>query len=401
MRFRSTVLEPDGATVHVDLEAQSEQVLHERLHREGRLLVRVRSLDQPQRRRAPAQVHLPLRRLLLLTQALQEALDAGVPLLSTFVAAGEQEADPQVAAMLTDLADRVQAGAALSDALAAWPRAFPPLYCALVKAGEQSGSLPEVLQSMATFLEWRLEIGATVRQAMVYPVVVATAGYAMVLFLLAFVVPRLGSVLTKIGGELPPASRMLIGSSAFVERHVLAIVVGSLAAALGVWLLVRTAGCRERLARIATRLPVVRGIVGSVSCAQFCRTFSVLLQAGLTMTHALELAAAAVVSPRLREGVLAVRGRILGGNRLGEAFAEARLLPPVALSMVKVGEEAGRLPATFERLGRLYDREVRDVVKRALGLLEPIVTVVLGIVVGGVAVLVIGTIYSAPKGIGR
>ena len=104
---------------------------------------------------------------------------------------------------------------------------------------------------------------------------------------------------------------------------------------------------------------------------------------------------------RFRAKIDQSRERIVGGARLGEAFEEAELMPPVALSMVKVGEEAGRLPVTFERLSRLYDREVKEAVKKALGLLEPLVTVVLGLVVGGVAVLVVGTIYSAMKGIGK
>src|SRR5690606_10643166 len=125
----------------------------------------------------------------------------------TFEAIADQEDDDRIAAMLADLGVRVAAGQMLSDAMSAYPKAFPGIYCSMVRAGEQSGSLPSVLESMAGFLEWRIEISGTVRQAMIYPVVVAIAGYAMVLFLLSFVIPRLGEVLSKIGNELPAASR--------------------------------------------------------------------------------------------------------------------------------------------------------------------------------------------------
>ncbi|MEQ1632959.1 MAG: type II secretion system F family protein, partial [Planctomycetota bacterium] len=152
MRFRSTILEQDGSTATLELEARDPQALHEALHREGRILVKVRELDSPERESVASGVRLSPRRLLLLTQALHEALDAGVPMLSTFHAVAEQEEDPRVAALLADLESRVAAGQSLSDALTAHPTAFPSMYCSLVKAGEQSGSLPKVLQSVAGFL---------------------------------------------------------------------------------------------------------------------------------------------------------------------------------------------------------------------------------------------------------
>ena len=401
MRFRTTVLESDGSTVLEELEAVDEQALHAEVHRQGRTLVRVKPLDSTPREEAVGDVSLKPRRLLLLTQALYEALDAGVPLLSTFQAVADQEEDEGVARLLQDLGKRVEAGQSLSDAMTAHPHAFPGVYCALVRAGEQSGSLPRVLQSITGFLEWRLEIASIVKQAMIYPMVIAAAGYAMVLFMLSFVIPRLGAVLSKIGTELPPASRLLIGCSGFVEAHILTIGLGSVGAVVGAMFVLRTRIAQEACARLLTVTPVVRGVVGTLAIAQFCRTFGVLLQAGLTMTHALELGAASVSSPRFRANIEDVRARILGGARLTEAAQEIDLLPPVALSMVKVGEEAGRLPVTFDRLSQLYDREVKAAVRRALSLLEPVVTVVLGLVVGGVAVLVVSTIYSAMKGIGK
>ncbi|MCU0867189.1 MAG: type II secretion system F family protein [Planctomycetes bacterium] len=400
MRFRSTILDDDGSTTTTVLEASDEQALHDRLHREGRALLRVRALDAADADE-PDDLPLAPRRLLLLTQALHEALDAGVPLLGTFEAIVEQEDHAATADMLAGIGERIAAGQMLSDALAQCPRAFPPLYIALIRAGEQSGSLPEVLQSIAGFLEWRIEISATIKQAMVYPLVVAAAGYAMVLFMTAFVIPRLGSVLEKMGGDLPRASLMLIDVSGFVAAHVWLILLGSIAAAIGAFVLLRTPTVQGLALAAMARLPVVRQVVSTMALAQFCRTFSVLLQAGLTMTSALELGGAAVALPRVRDGLDGARERILGGARLGEALQEQEVLPPVALSMVMVGEEAGRLPITFERLSRLYDREVKAAVKRALGLLEPVVTVLLGVVVGGVAVLVVTTIYSAMKGIGR
>ena len=406
MRYRAKVLDADGATSIAVLEADDEQTLHLQLHGEGRTLLTAQALDVVDAADVDDtaevdDVRLSQRRLLLLTQALYEALDAGVPLLGTFAAIAEQEEDDRVADLLTAIGERVAAGQSLSDALASHPKAFPMLYCALVKAGEQSGSLPEVLQSVASYLEWRLDIAATIKQAMVYPALVAAAGYGMVLFMLSFVIPRLGSVLEKMGGDLPAASQMLIRTSGVVAENIWLILGGSVAAVVGGILALRTAPVQGAMLSMLARLPVVRDLVSTLALAQFCRTFGVLLNAGLTMTNALELGGGAVSLPDVRDGLAATRERILGGARLGESLKEEEVLPPVALSMVMVGEEAGRLPITFERLSRLYDREVKAAVKRALGMMEPVVTVLLGIVVGGVAVLVVSTIYSAMRGIGK
>ncbi len=404
MRYRARILESDGATSTAVLEADDEQALHTQLHADGRSLLEAQSLDGESVAGDPdavEDVRLTPRRLLLLTQALHEALDAGVPLLGTFAAIAEQEEDDRVAELLEAIGQRVASGQALSDAMEAHPKAFPMLFCALVKAGEQSGSLPEVLASIASFLEWRLDIAATIKQAMIYPALVAAAGYGMVMFMLSFVIPRLGGVLEKMGGELPAASLMLIRASGFVAANVWWILGGSLAALIAAVMALRTAPVQGAMLSMLSRLPVVRDLVSTLALAQFCRTFGVLLNAGLTMTNALELGGGAVSLPEVRDGLAAARERILGGARLGEALKAEEVLPPVALSMVMVGEEAGRLPITFERMSRLYDREVKAAVKRALGMMEPVVTVLLGIVVGGVAVLVVSTIYSAMRGIGK
>ncbi|MFM1871239.1 MAG: hypothetical protein RL398_661 [Planctomycetota bacterium] len=402
MRFQSQVLERDGSTAALELEAVDAQSLHEDLHRQGRVLLRAKPVARERASiAASGNVRLTPRSLLLFTQALRDALDAGVPLLTAFSAIAEQSDEPERQAMLETIGRRVAGGNSLAESLQEHPRAFPSIYCALVRAGEQSGSLPQVLESLAEYLEWRIEITATVRQAMVYPLVVAAAGYGMILFLLTFVVPRIAGVLDKLGGELPAASRWLLAASDFLATNLLGVLAATAAAIVLLVQALRRDTSRAALAGIAARAPLFGPVLVGLSTAQFCRTFGVLLQAGLGMPQALDLTASAIGVKASRERVRAVHDHILGGARLGESVAQFGLLPPVALSMVRVGEEAGRLPTTFARLGRLYDREVKEQVKRALTLLEPIVTVALGLVVGGVAVIVIATIYSALQGIGK
>jgi type IV pilus assembly protein PilC len=399
VRYRSTYLAADGGTSTALLDATDEQSLHEHLHRQGCTLLRVEPVGE--RAVADKRIRLHPRQQLAFVQSLNGALDAGVPLLTVLQAMEQQEPDPTVAAMLTGIAGAIASGATLADAMAGYPRAFPMVMSAMVRAGEQSGMLPKVLASLVGFLEWKMAIAGTVRQALVYPLVVGTAGYGLLLFLLAFVIPKLGGILSKIGGQLPTASRFLVAISGAVADHVLLIALGSVAAAIGLAWLARTDTGRVLFAGVFARLPVASGVLRTFSTAQLCRNLSVLLHAGLTMTEALELAAAAIAQRSVRTEVAHARDRILGGSKITDSLADVDLLPPVAMSMVRVGEDAGRLPETFEHLSGVYDREVKDKVARALSLLEPLVTVVLGLAVGGVAVLVISTVYTAMRGLGK
>jgi type II secretory pathway component PulF len=399
MRYRSTYLEADGTQGTAVLEAADEQRLHQTLHEGGRTLLRAKPLDSAEP--AVRSRRLPQRKLLMLVQSLESSLDVGVPLITALTAILEHEPDRRTRAMYQDIVERVSGGAPLSAAMAAYPQSFSPVFRALVHAGESSGSLPRVFAALAADLEWRLELGSVARQAMVYPIVVLSAGYGLVLFLLAFVLPRLGDVLAKIGGELPAASRALIELSGFVAGHLPGVLAATAGAVAAFVVVVRSDGGKSALAAMLARLPVARDVLRTLGLAQLCHNLSVLLDAGLMVTDSLALSGNALAVRRTRQSVLAARERILGGAKVTEAVARSALLPPVAICMVRIGEEGGSLPKSFARLSAMYDRQVKEAVKKAIALLEPLVTVLLGVIVGGVAALAITTIYSAMQGIGR
>lgn len=399
VKYRSVYLALDGGTASGVLEAEDLQALHEQLHRQGCLLLQADPLQL--RAAVPERLLLPPSRLLALLQSLHAALDAGVPLLTVLQAMQQEEVDARVEAMLANLGERIGNGQTLADAMAAWPRAFPAVFRAMVHAGEQSGTLPGVLASICGFLEWRMAVASTVRQALIYPLVIAAAGYGLLLLLLGFVLPRLNGIISKMGSELPAASRALVAVSTLVADHIPAVLGGTVMLSVAAVAMLRSDAGRTAFAGALARLPVAGHVVHTLTTAQLCRTLGVLLRSGLTMPHALELAGLAVYRRRSRELVMAARDDILGGGKVTDSLARTGLLPPVAMSMVRVGEDSGRLPETLDHLSGVYDREAKEAVRRALALLEPMFTVALGLVVGGVAVLVISTIYSSMRGLGR
>jgi general secretion pathway protein F len=297
--------------------------------------------------------------------------------------------------------DRVSRGESLSEAMGALPGSFSPLYTALVRAGEASGSTDRVFGTMAGFLDWREELKATARQAMIYPAVILTAAFGLILFLLSFVIPRIGEIIRKMVHELPPASRLLLALSDIVAGNVMLVLFCTALLVSGIVWFCRTPRGGRLMANLFGRLPIARRIVTTLNLAQACRSLAVLLDSGLTMLAAIDLTAATLSLPKLSQGFQSLRKRIEDGARLSEAMMATAILPPLAISMVKVGEDAGSLSQAFLRLATMYDREARSAVKNAIGFLEPAVTVLLGLIVGGVAAIVISTLYKATQGLAR
>ncbi|MFQ5505174.1 MAG: type II secretion system F family protein [Planctomycetota bacterium] len=402
MRFECTYLEPDGRSASGVLEARNEQELHESLSQHGRLLIKAsgaREAPEPRSRLEDHRIHP--RSLLAFTQSMETSLEAGVGVLTTLEAIISQENDCQTKRVYENISRSVQRGESLAAALGAYPRSFNELYTSIVKAGEESGSLDQAFASLGTWIEWRQDLEATARQAAVYPAIVLSAAYGLILFLLSFVIPRLSVILEKVTDELPLPSRVLIGLSGFVAGHVWPVLALSVLAGLWLCHYARTdSGKRAVFARLE-KLPFVSNVITNLNLAQACRSLSVLLGSGLPIVGALELTARSLPLDRLRRGFLRVREKLMEGTNLSQCCSEEAVLPPLALGMVRVGESSGTLPGTFGRLARQYDRAAKAAVQRAIGLLEPMITVFLGLVIGIVGAIVITTLYSAVGGLAR
>ena len=206
----------------------------------------------------------------------------------------------------------------------------------------------------------------------------------------------------KLGDDvLPLAGQLLLDVSDLVAGNLI-LVLGSTLAGIGLFVAaLRSDAGRALLVGALGKLPVVAGVVAAINRTSLCRNLSVLIDAGLSIPRSLELSASALSLPKLRDALLGSRSSILSGSKISESFEEHAVLPPLALGMVQVGEESGRLSQSLARLSLLYDREAKDAVARAISLLEPLVTVVLGLIVGGVGMLVITTVYSALGALGK
>ncbi len=331
--------------------------------------------------------------LLLFTQELLALLDAGLNVVEAIETLRKKEASPGALAVLDQLVGNLREGKALSDALARFPEVFPPIYVAGVLASERTGTLT---QTLSRFVAYQLQLDSVrkkVVSASIYPVLLTVIGGLVTLFLLGYVVPKFSMVLESAGRDTSEASRWLLELGSLIGRNQ-GLVWGSfaaLAATVG-GMLSQRAVRRRTLARIV-EMPVLRGFALTLSLARFYRTVALLLDAGIPLLRATEMAAT-LLTPVVATQLSAARERIRAGLPLSTALAGTSLLTPISESLIKVGERSGKLAEMMERTARFLDEELGRQVDWFTRLFEPILMAVIGLVIGLVVVLMYMPIFD-------
>lgn len=332
----------------------------------------------------------PLR---LFSKELAVLLGAGIPLLEAIVTLREKESGPATVAALAAVEDRLRAGEPLSAALAPRPEAFDALFVAVVSSAERTGQLREALQSHAAYLEWVEALRARLVSASVYPLLLIGAGSAVVLFLLIHVVPRFAGLLDGVTGDIPAASRALLAVGQWTGAHPLASAALAAALLASPWLAWQQPALRVRLAAAMWRVPLLAGRLRLLALARLYRTLSMLLAAGVAMVPALRTARG-VIAPHLRGALDAATGRVERGERLSEALHDCGLSTPVSLRMVRVGERSGSVGAMLGDAAAFYDEELARLTELVTRLVNPLLMLVMGGVIGAVVVLMYLPIFQ-------
>jgi general secretion pathway protein F len=388
--------DPRGKTVSGVMEAPDSRAVIDRLHREEYYPIEV----APQAGRAGVWPFLPARGissrdLVAFTQQLATLFEAGIPLDRAFSVLEELASNPRLKAVVEDLLKSVRGGASFGDALAKHhPRPFSRLYVNMVRAGEKGGVLEVTLRRLAEFLEAAQEFREAIVSALIYPALLTSVGGAAVVFLLAFVIPRFAEIFADLGQAIPLPTQILLTVSSAFRDYWWALALAAVAGLLGSRIFLTTAGGRLMWDRRALRLPLVGDVVLKAEVARFCRTLGTLLRSGVPVLGAL-----AVVKEMVSNRLLALAVERLGesvkrGAGLAGPMGESGVFPPLALHMVRVGEETGRLEEMLLKVSETFEADVRSAVKRLIGLLEPSIILAMGILVGFIVVAMLMAIFS-------
>lgn len=343
----------------------------------------------------PSLFQIKPRDVIIFSRQLATLLKAGISLLNTLeILQGQVAASRAFKIILGDIVSDLRAGGSFSQAISKHPRAFNDIYCRTVAVGEQSGNLDTVLNQMADYLEKRDVMGKKVGKALTYPMMILVMGVVVTFVLMTRVMPAMIGMFTALKTELPLPTRILISLTNILTHYQLHILIaGAVLVALALWLIKQPAG-RRFLDRMRLTLPVIGPPTLMTELARFARTMSVLVSAGVKLQEIMEMAPQASGNKAVREAMNRVKEGLLLGEGLSAPMERIKLFPPLLVQMVAVGEESNTLPFTMGVVADFYETTAEEKVTAMVGLVGPLATVGISLLVGFIALSVIMPMYA-------
>lgn len=378
-----------GERVDGTLEAVSESAVEDDLRDRGLFptIIRARRVAAP--RPAPPP-RLNRKELALFTMHLATVMKSGLPLSLGLRHSIEEGTSKRIEVVAHAVLQRVEEGLLLSESMAALPAAFPPYYVNLVKAGETVGHVDQVLFDLLASIEWQINLLGEIRQATIYPAILLSMMGIVTIGIATFVMPRFVAALSKTGMTLPLSARLVVGFGEFVTGNWLQMLIGAAWVVVAVRTFARTARGGYMLDSVKLQIPLIGNLIRQVGLSRFAHHLRMMVKAGVNFVVALNVVEHVVGNQVLAEAVGRARERVVAGASLADALRETRQFTPLVVQMVATGEVTGTLDETLKKVTDYYDREVPAAVKRITTAIEPIMYVILGVLVLGVAF----TLYS-------
>lgn len=321
------------------------------------------------------------------SRQLATMLSSGVPLVQAFEIIGQGNEKAQMRELVMAVKTDIESGTNLSQALAKHPKYFDDLFCNLVAAGEDSGTLETMLEKIAVYKEKAEALKSKMRKAAIYPTAIIFVAFVVTAILLIFVIPQFEALFESMGGDLPAFTRMVVNLSDFFQQYWYVIFGAIAAAGVASYKLYQSSrGFRDRIDRLTLKLPVFGDIAHKAAVARFARTLSTMSAAGVPLVEAMDSVAATAGNVVYQDAIRNMRDDATTGTQLHTSMESQNLFPNMVVQMTGIGEESGSLDAMLAKVADFYEAEVDNLVDGLTSLLEPIIISVLGIIVGGLVV---------------
>jgi len=355
----------------------------------ARTLARQRSLEK-----RAFNYRLPLGELAVFTQQIASLLTAGLPLVQCLEALQEQTEDQVFRVIIREVRTDISSGTSFSAAVKKYPRAFNTLFVSMVEAGEASGALAEILGKVATYFESTLKVTKKVKSALAYPVAVIALAIILVNVLLIFVIPVFAAMFADFGAKLPVPTQMLIDTSYFLRHNVIWIALGVAAAVWGLRRFIATPKGRRIKDRALVRAPVFGTLIQKIALSRFCRTYATLIRSGVPILRTLEIVAGASGKVQIEDACVEISKHVSQGGQVSEVLGVNPFFPPMIRHMVKAGEATGNVDGMMNKVADFYDTETDAMVAAMTSLIEPLLIVFLGVVVGSIVIAMFLPIFQ-------
>ena len=370
-----------GKIIKGQMRAGGEALVNVTLRRQGIVVIKVA------KQRIGRGGRVSEKDVTLFTRQLATMMKAGVPLLQSFDIVGKGHANPAVARLLMGIKTDVETGSALAAAFRKYPLHFDALFCNLVAAGEQAGILESLLDRLATYKEKILAIKAKIKAALFYPIAIIVVAFIIVAVIMIFVIPAFKQVFTAFGADLPAPTLLVMGISDFFVRYwfiIFPVVIGSVWGFLELWK--RSVPIQIFMDRWMLRLPVFGDLVRKSTIARWTRTLSTMFAAGVPLVEALDSVGGASGNYIYLQATKEIQRKVSTGTSLTASMQESGVFPSMVVQMVSIGEESGALDAMLGKVADFFEAEVDDAVEALSSLMEPMIMVVLGVLIGGMVI---------------
>lgn len=395
--YKATTQEGDLEKSYMEANT-SEEVIH-RLHRRHLIPLIIREKRKKAGLFDNITIKVPFwglsqKELLVLTQELSTLLNAGLPLdrsLQILINISESE---KIIKIVSGLLRVIEGGGSFSDALAQSEKRFPDLYITMVKAGEEGGVLPLVLERLAEYIETSLELKSDVINTLIYPLILTLVGACSLLFILIFVIPRFSTIFADMGASLPVTASFIIAAGRFLQRYWWGFLGGGIATFLIFRTAINMPSGRMAWDRSKLKLPLFGYIISRVEVGRFARTLGTLVHSGVPILTSLKIVKDTIQNQVIAHAVAIMAEKLRKGEGIATPLKSSGIFPPLATHLIEVGEETGRMEEMLFQIAKTFDRDVKVQIKRLISLLEPALILSMGIIIGFVVVSMLMAIFS-------
>ncbi len=378
--FEWVGLNKTGKKLKGEQKAKSTTLAKNELRRQG---IQVKKIYKKRKSLFSSGKSIKAQDIALFSRQLATMMESGVPMVQAFEIIEGGQSNPRMAKLVGEVKTEIQSGSSLSESLGKHPIYFDELYCNLVAAGEKAGVLDELLDTIATYKERTEEIKGKIKKAMFYPAAVLFVAIGVTILLLVKVVPQFQDMFTSFGADLPGLTLMVVGASHWMQANwwKFVLIVGGLIFAF-IYFKKRSLKFAHFLDRLALKIPIVGGILYDAAVARFSRTLSTTFAAGVPLVEGLQTVSGAVGNVVFRDAVLEIKEDVSTGHQLQLAMSQTNVFPHMVIQMASIGEESGNLDQMLAKVADYYEQEVSNAVDALSSLLEPIIMVLVGGLVG-------------------
>lgn len=392
-KFKYKAMKNDGTKTTGEYEANSRDDVMEMITSNGYYPLKVEEVIES----ATININrkIKVKEISIFCRQMYTMLDAGVPLINALNLMSTQVTNKHLVEIVKELEEDVRKGEMLSNSMRKFPEAFPTLLTSMVESGEASGNLDEMFLRMSTHFEKENKINNKVKAAMIYPIILACVGVAALIVVMVFVMPTFVSLFESSGSELPAATRLLIGISSFMSNHYLMVIGILIAIIVGIIMYSKTESGIYFFAKLKISFPLIKDLNRKMIVSRFTRTLSTLLASGVSLVESLPIVSAVLNNVIAEDEVLKIRERVVKGEGLSTPIEDCELFPPMLSSMVRIGEESGALDDMLNKTADFYDEEVEQAIQTLTSMLEPIMIIIMGLVIGFMVIALMLPLYGS------